>query len=818
MEFFESQVGEVRHLMGAAATNVSSSTTAPPGSASGSGPGSAVGNNSAYNLDLSLPIPTTSSHSQATIGSNTSINSTVASKRKGSVEGSSPGSTKAPQQRSKRNRYISIACNECKRRKIKCNGETPCQRCGNLNLQCQYAPNCCSNNFKDSDEFKEMASQVSRLQDQVDALFNSISALRSDSVRLAPIQERGPALPSAASTPSTSSMPTLPRSNPSQLRQPSFHGPTSARFSLDVAKNTLHKMGYSNLGETAQDDPAIPGSPADSSLMVSQPTSGQHGPPKDPLWDFDEDEMIRLCRLHEEEVGIMYPVIRIETLINHARSLSSWMDAMKRSGLVPPFGQDGGTTHLNTLLLKIVMCIALAVEEHGYSEKAHRLFETIRPTAERMLMSDPSDVKHVPFLALVAGFRFLTNDEVLAWRTMGQVARLCIELGLHRRDAISQIENEEARDNAIHSFWTAYTLDRRWAFATGLPWVVPDEDIDVSLPYPESHPFLMAMVTYSRLSAKVWRLVRHLQPDEAAVFQSDDFEDLDNQIKQWYTEVPKEMQLKLPDWESVPRYLNPPVNSQEEYDIQRLQIWTYLRLNQIRTWLFTPVLHTHSSIMENLQFAERVVKLAKNTIKYLTHLNNTTNIYRKIQAFYHQFLTSAIAVLFLASCHAPVNFSSSCRDEFYMALDLVKDMSAKSWVSKRLWSTVKSLREVAPRLGLAEDPHSSAALTMAGLATGQMGPAGAGVQPGHSPVTPSNFARPQMANASMAPAVDANNNGAQISTEMSRIFEDYIGINGYASPGPDAMVANMHALDDGSATSYGAAPVGSVYQHFKDMF
>lgn len=26
--------------------------------------------------------------------------------------------------------------NECKRRKIKCNGQVPCQRCGHLNLEC----------------------------------------------------------------------------------------------------------------------------------------------------------------------------------------------------------------------------------------------------------------------------------------------------------------------------------------------------------------------------------------------------------------------------------------------------------------------------------------------------------------------------------------------------------------------------------------------------------------------------------------------------------------------------------------------------------
>ena len=81
--------------------------------------------------------------------------------------------------RSKRNRYISIACNECKRRKIKCNGEHPCQRCGNLQLECVYAPNCCSNNFKETIEYKHMNAQVQSLQEQVNTLWQSINSLRS---------------------------------------------------------------------------------------------------------------------------------------------------------------------------------------------------------------------------------------------------------------------------------------------------------------------------------------------------------------------------------------------------------------------------------------------------------------------------------------------------------------------------------------------------------------------------------------------------------------------------------------------------------------
>ncbi|KAI1772192.1 hypothetical protein F4818DRAFT_449570 [Hypoxylon cercidicola] len=775
MEFFENQVGEVRYLTTLAGTETPTS------------------------------IPPVSPGSQQHYSGSSST--TAAGKRKNSVD-ESPGSKNTPQQRSKRNRYISIACNECKRRKIKCNGETPCQRCGNLNLRCLYAPNCCSTSLRDSDEFKQMATKVDQLQEQVDALFANMNALRSEALRLAPIQDRPMALPSTSSTPSTSSIPSItPAHRPADLHQPrppGFRGPTSTRFNLDVAKNTLHKMGYSNPSEGADPDGFTQDTPAPSPNVPAQLYATSQGPARDPLWEFDKDELVRLCRVHDEEVGIMYPVVKIESVISHARTLSSWMEAARKNFIAPLYGEEGGIKDHNTILLKLIVCCALQVEEHGNSEKAQRLFNSVRPTTDKMLMSDPSDVKNMPLLALVAGYYFLANDEILAWRTMGQVTRLCFELGLHRRDAVQRIGDEEERNNAINTFWAAFVLDRRWAFGTGLPFAVPDEEIDPQLPYPNSHPYLVAMINYSKLSARVWRIVRNFEPN-ALELRPCDIEELDRSIKQWYTEVPAETQLELADWEALPRYLNPPVHSQKDYDIQRLQIWTYLRLNQIRTWLYTPILHTHSSIMENIMFAERAVKLAKNTIRYLTHLNNTTNIYRKIQVFYHQFLLSAIAVLFLASCHAPVNFSSSCRNEFYMALELVKDMSSKSWVSQRLWSTIKSLREVAPRLGLAQDPHSSAALTMAGLATGQITAATPPVAPGYGS-QPSPILRP-------AAAFNRVQNGHQISSEMSRIFEDYMNKNGSPS---DSLTLTAAPIDDGTGISYG---VGSnVYQHFKDMF
>jgi hypothetical protein len=182
----------------------------------------------------------------------------------------------------------------------------------------------------------------------------------------------------------------------------------------------------------------------------------------------------------------MYPVIKMETVIDYAKSLATWMESAKRHGLVGPLAQQNSMSDLKTLELKIIICCGLVVEEHGNSAKATRLYDSMQPVIDRKLMSEPADVTTLPFLALVAGYRFLSNDEILAWRVMGQVVRLCFELGLHRREGLAQIRDPLDRRNTLNTFWSAYALDRRWAFATGLPYVCHDDKLDPSLPLPVS--------------------------------------------------------------------------------------------------------------------------------------------------------------------------------------------------------------------------------------------------------------------------------------------------------------------------------------------
>ena len=244
-----------------------------------------------------------------------------------------------------------------------------------------------------------------------------------------------------------------------------------------------------------------------------------------------------------------------------------------------------------------------------------------------------------------------------------------------------------------------------------------------------------------------------------------------------------------------------------------------------------------------------MVDLAKQTIRLLAHVNNETDMYRRIQVFFHQFLTSSIAVLFLASTHAPLQFSASCRAEFYTALDLVKEMSARSWVSHRLWRTIRSLRAYAPKLGL-EDCTSRTG-SAAGSSSSSSYAARAGSSAGHSPglagpfnsagvsragrIGPAMTSPPAFTPGGSQPMqLDDPSNGLRLQSEMMRIYEGYTGRTGVIAGagggvggmGSPAAAADMgysvgglgRAGRGGSGDGFAGQGDGGVYQHVRDMF
>jgi hypothetical protein len=305
-------------------------------------------------------------------------------------------------------RYISLACNECKRRKIKCNGQTPCQRCGNLNLECVYAPNCC-NGFKDSQEYKDMAAHMSSLQDQVNVLFENVNTLRaalgqSAPQQMPPQQQQQPSLPppSHTSTPidpslqnhSFGGLPRAPSSahmsvSPSQTKsrsysiqqqpQTSYRGPTSNEFSFGVADNSLQTMGITegkpepNGNDVHAVQPSSSPGQLERNMQLIQAVHEE----KDPIYTVSKEEALRLCRVYEDEMGLMYPVLDIQTVMQYTERLYSFIDAARRNGFIQQGlpGSDAINDE-NTIILKMIIAAASTMEGSGSSELGRSIFDS----------------------------------------------------------------------------------------------------------------------------------------------------------------------------------------------------------------------------------------------------------------------------------------------------------------------------------------------------------------------------------------------------------------------------------------------------------
>ena len=168
------------------------------------------------------------------------------------------------------------------------------------------------------------------------------------------------------------------------------------------------------------------------------------------------------------------------------------------------------------------------------------------------------------------------------------------------------------------------------------------------------------MVAYDRLSSKIW--YSGVGFEGSTDVNREEIGFLDYQVCQWYKNIPESMKLSVD---------SPGNDNSGNRGLQRLRVLLYLRMNHLRILIYRPVLHSASSIVGNQGHARTVVDIARDTIRILARLNQTSDIYRTQQITFNWFLVAALAVLFLAVCHAPGEFSREVRDEFYLALDLI---------------------------------------------------------------------------------------------------------------------------------------------------
>ena len=252
-------------------------------------------------------------------------------------------------------------------------------------------------------EFRSMNANIHALQEQIDNLYTSLGALRNAPESIGALQHGHGSYPRPLPLAQPASQPQYPSISSPQSRekQPRFQGPTSSAFGFDVANSSLQTMGITeaNLPDEgiASYDGAQYSSPPEHRAAVASMTTLS---PNDPFWKVEKAEVIRLCKVYEEEMGMMFPMLDIEKIMDNFEAIfayaepASSADPMNRT---MPDADKFETDDVN--ILKLVLALTLIIEGSGESELGRELFETVRNAIETKLW-EPIEVKGLIILVL----------------------------------------------------------------------------------------------------------------------------------------------------------------------------------------------------------------------------------------------------------------------------------------------------------------------------------------------------------------------------------------------------------------------------------
>ena len=245
-------------------------------------------------------------------------------------------------------------------------------------------------------EFRSMNAQIQSLQEQVNELYGQLNALRGGATAPYPMQQLPPPGESSASYRNPMS-PSQPRGS-----HPQFQGHTSNQYNFDVAKSSLQTMGISepeaaDEGVGNEIDPALGAPIRQQAPMAPMVTQVQ----KDPLWQLSRDEAIRLCKVYDEEMGMMHPLIDMGKTMEQASLFFSFTESAARTGLFrrdkPGKGFMGGH---DVNIIKMILANALTIEEYGRSALGQALYDSCREQIENRL-SGPIEIKGLVLLVMV---------------------------------------------------------------------------------------------------------------------------------------------------------------------------------------------------------------------------------------------------------------------------------------------------------------------------------------------------------------------------------------------------------------------------------
>ncbi|KAF2034609.1 hypothetical protein EK21DRAFT_56190, partial [Setomelanomma holmii] len=555
---------------------------------------------------------------------------------------------------------LTTTSKECKRRKVRCDGQIPCARCAGQSIGCEYVP-------------ADHATPSSRSPTVAKILQHH-----------SPASASSPAHRSNGRT-GTLELSRLPPEFATNV--PEFCGPSSTEYVLNSVSGNLRAMGMQS---AILDKHSESGVPATSSGRLAQ-----YGPfmkllNMDPLWDMTREDAKVLIDDCCEGLGTVYPVLSRATMtatvdkVFHALRLAHAEGLRDRGGSVVEALFDH-----NTNKLKIVLAIGMTKEAGGCEHQAQPLFQSTSEVLEGLIWN-PEGLHGIQLLYLVAMYHYHLNEEVRTGRCIAFAARLCLEAGLHRRVMLDRLFPDPAEcEEALHAFWAVYMLERRLSLGQGIPFFIQDSYIDRSLYTSRvANPLLPALLQWTKLAGKVWHALNN-QTDRTSKSRIDDINYLDYEIMTWYDALPA--YLQLPDAATW--------SQDAHHELSYYHSIIFVRKPHLRNLVYRPVLQSPIYARQNEPVLLKAIEVSKETIRTLHDLKEHTSLVWTHPMFFQQLLLTAFGNLLLAVVSTGPSIRSSSRNEFDMFLRMFHQLGSECAVLRQTWQRLQGLRDLHTMLG-----------------------------------------------------------------------------------------------------------------------
>ncbi|KIW29526.1 uncharacterized protein PV07_05339 [Cladophialophora immunda] len=599
----------------------------------------------------------------------------------------------------KRARYVLHACERCKRQKIRCNGEQPCDKCKvkrpkecsygqwrHINwdpLQSHLDTDAGNNSLKDGGE--NIANSDGSLSAwNIESFRHLESLLQSQSAKLDLLLERsgrsqdgdGLQTTNAGETHIDQAEPAFNLIKPAQadggrhnesavgsdenadaqVRSPTaplplYCGPSSSSFCISIVGVTLNKTYGTTTREQVILEPATV-SILNGDIVIDHDERPEEDPPEPslhtpliPVPVDRHDESLRLLQeLNQERALDM--ICAYDDLVGAMHPVLLKDDLLRKTTKLYTLMGVPTTRGVSNIqldqadvsIVKMVLATVLVMEGPQNHEMASKLFKSIQRDVEAKIWTTATEVRDLHLLILVAIYHFVKGSWRLAWRVTNNLVRMALELGLNlKKVVVRTFEDSAKRINVVNTFWTIFVLDRQMSYALGLPKSLEDADVDNGLPLPYSEPYLNAMVEYCHLGSKACDSL-----SEALCGQP-------RGTAEWQESF-EYFRYRLDQWQRM--HIDGDIQAAGDISgsrrIRHPRTVLYLRANQLRLLMLRPVLcGFNNNLSADGQHWDTAVGIACDTVQVVADLESTSDLYQAHQTQYNYFLVTALGVLLL---------------------------------------------------------------------------------------------------------------------------------------------------------------------------